>query len=61
MHSLRGDHREFIGLIKAKENSFLGVRSQDMGVISTRGYEYILKCKEGLTNRENGIVVAKFC
>ena len=61
MHSLRGDHREFIGPIKAKENSFLGVSGQDMGVISTKGHEYIPERRETPTNRESGSVVAKSC
>jgi hypothetical protein len=59
MHSLRGNHGEFIRLIKAKENSFLGVSGQDVGVISTKGYRYIPECKETLTNRKSGSVVAK--
>jgi hypothetical protein len=61
MHGLRGDHREFIGPVKAKENSFLGVSGQDVGVISAKGYEFIPECRETRTDRESEIVVAKSC
>ena len=59
MHNLWGYRRDIIGPIKAKENSSLGISGQDVGVMSTKGYEYIPGCKETLTNRESGGVAAK--